>query len=134
MEVPMRGRKSTLIVRTEGESPETLPGFLRCRKTPAGLAKRAWAMLLPADRQSFVGTARQAGLAERHIRKWAKRFVRRGVAELQDKPRPGRKPVFSPEVAIHLVKIDCERPDDEVARCRSGIARRWAASWSPTTW
>lgn len=92
----MRGRKSTLIVRMDDNCRETLQGWLRCQKTPVGLAKRAWAMLLLADKQSFVGAARQVGLAERHVRKWAKRFVQHGVAGLQDKPRPGRKPVFSP--------------------------------------
>ena len=92
----MRGRKSTLMVRMDDDSRETLQGWLRCQKTPVGLAKRAWAMLLLAQKESFVGAARQVGLAERHVRKWAKRFVRHGVAGLEDKPRPGRKPVFSP--------------------------------------
>lgn len=30
---------------------------------------------------------------------------------LLDKPRPGRKPAFSPTVALHLVKMACELPD-----------------------
>lgn len=96
MEVPMRGRKSALLVRMDDETRHTLLGWLRCQKTPVGLAKRAWAMLLLSDRQSFVGAARQVELAERHVRKWAQRFLRHGAAGLHDKPRPGRKPVFSP--------------------------------------
>src|SRR5207245_4560969 len=35
-----------------------------------------------------------------------------GVVGLDDSPRPGRAPVFSPEVALYIVKLACERPDD----------------------
>jgi len=92
----MRGRKSKLIVRMDDETREELLSWLRAQKTPMGLAKRAWAMLLLADGQSYTATARQVGLAERHVRKWANRFVRHGIEGLRDKKRPGRKPVFSP--------------------------------------
>ena len=92
----MRGRKSALTVRMDDGTRRTLLGWLRAQKTSVGLAKRAWAMVLLAAGQSFSATAKQVGLGERHVRKWAKRFVRFGIVGLQDKPRPGRKPVFSP--------------------------------------
>lgn len=92
----MRGRKSALTVRMDDGTRQTLLGWLRAQKTPVGLAKRAWAMLLLADGQTFSATARQVGLGERHVRKWAKRFLRHGLEGLSDQPRPGRKPVFSP--------------------------------------
>ena len=74
----------------------TLTGWLRKQKTPVGLAKRARAMLLLADGYSFAATARQVELRERHVRKWALRFVAHGIDGLSDKKRPGRRPVFSP--------------------------------------
>jgi Winged helix-turn helix len=92
----MRGRKSELKVRMDEETRETLHGWLRKQKVELGLAKRAWAMLLLAQGEAFSHVAAQVGLAERHVRKWAKRFVREGSKGLFDKPRPGRKPVFSP--------------------------------------
>jgi hypothetical protein len=92
----MRGRKSALTVHMDDATRQTLRGWLRAQKTPVGLAKRAWAMLLLANQGSFSATARQVGLGDRHVHKWAKRFVRDGLAGLRDKPRPGRKPVFSP--------------------------------------
>ena len=92
----MRGRRSALVVRLDEGTREELLGWLRRPKTPMGLAKRAWAMLLLADGQRFVQVARQVGMAERHVRKWAKRFVRYGSEGLYDRKRPGRKPVFSP--------------------------------------
>jgi hypothetical protein len=92
----MQGRKTALIVRMNDAHRDELLSWLRAQKTPGGLAKRAWAMLLLADGQSYAATGRQVGLRERHVRKWAKRFLRDGPAGLADKQRPGRRPVFSP--------------------------------------
>jgi transposase len=50
-------------------------------------------------------------MGERRVRKWANRFVREGPSGLRFRNRPGRPPVFTPEVAIHLVRIACELPD-----------------------
>jgi len=41
-------------------------------------------------------TSERVGLGERHLRKWARRFIERGVEGLQDRPRPGRVPFFFP--------------------------------------
>ena len=96
MEVPMRGRKTKLIVRIDDGLREQLLSWLRAQKTPVGLARRAWAMLLLAEGQSYTATARQVGIAERHVRKWAMRFLRSGLEGLRDGKRTGRPPVFSP--------------------------------------
>lgn len=92
----MQGRKTALIVRMSEAQRDELSSWLRAQKTPVGPAKRAWAMLLLADGASYAATARQVGLAERHVRKWAKRFLRDGPRGLCDRKRPGRRPVFSP--------------------------------------
>lgn len=59
------------------------------------------------ERKLFLNNA----LAECHVRKWAKRLLEQGIVGLQEKPRPGRAPVFPPDVALYIVKIVCERPD-----------------------
>lgn len=92
----MQGRKTQLIVRISDVQRGEILSWLRAQKTPVGLAKRGWAMLLLADGQSYAATARQVGLAERHVRKCAKRFLRDGPEGLVDKKRPGRRSVFSP--------------------------------------
>jgi len=92
----MQGRKTALIVRMDDATREQLLSWLRATKTPVGLAKRAWAMLLLADGASYAATARQVHLRERNVRKWAKRFLRDGPAGLFDAKRSGRPPVFSP--------------------------------------
>ena len=92
----MQGRHSAIHIEMNDHTRATLTGWLRKQKTPVGLAKRARAMLLLADGYSFAATARQVELRERHVRKWALRFVARGLEGLSDKKRPGRQPVFSP--------------------------------------
>jgi hypothetical protein len=62
---------------------------------------------------SYVQTAKWVGLTERNIRKWAKRFLERGQAGLFEHPRPGRIPLFLPEVALYVVKLACEGPDQQ---------------------
>lgn len=92
----MQGRHSAIHIAIDDPTRATLAGWLRRQKTPVGLAKRAHAILLLADGQTFAATARQVGLRERHVRKWALRFVAWGIDGLSDKKRPGRQPVFSP--------------------------------------
>lgn len=92
----MQGRHSAIQIAMDDATRATLTGWLRKQKTPVGLAKRARAMLLLADGHSFAATARQVELRERHVRKWALRFVAAGLDGLYDKKRPGRRPVFSP--------------------------------------
>jgi hypothetical protein len=92
----MQGRHSAIHIAVDDQTRTTLAGWLRRQKTPVALAKRAQAILLLADGQTFAATARRVGLRERHVRKWALRYVTQGIEGLADKKRPGRKPVFSP--------------------------------------
>jgi len=89
----------------------TLQGWLQRQKTPLGQAKRARGMVLLEQGHSYAHTAKRVGLTERNLRKWARRFLEGGLAGLSEKPRPGRAPVFPPEVALYIVKLACERPD-----------------------
>lgn len=111
LEDAMQGRRSALRIELDDHTRATLAGWLRRQKTPVGLAKRARAILLLAEGYTFAATARQVELRERHIRKWALRFVACGIDGLYDTKRPGRQPVFPPAVALYVVKLACERPD-----------------------
>ena len=92
----MQGRRSAIHLEVDDQTRATLTQWLRRQKTPMSLAKRAQAILLLADGQPFTATARHVGLRERHVRKWALRFVASGIDGLYDIQRPGRRPVFSP--------------------------------------
>lgn len=92
----MRGRPFSIKIELTCEQRDVLLSWLRRQKTPVGLAKRARAILLLADGQTFTQTSQQVGMGERHLRKWARRFIERGIQGLYDSQRPGRAPVFSP--------------------------------------
>ena len=92
----MQGRHSAIHLAVDDHTRATLAGWLRKQQTPVGLAKRARAIVLLADGQTFAATARHVERRERHVRTWALRFVASGLDGLYDKKRPGRRPVFSP--------------------------------------
>jgi len=92
----MRGRTTQIQLTVDEATYQQLHQWLRAQKTPLALAKRAQAILLLAAGQKLTAIEQQVGLAERHIRKWAQRFAAEGLAGLQDRPRPGRPPTFSP--------------------------------------
>jgi len=79
------------------------------KKIPQGLAKRARAILLLGDGLSFTQTSLQVGMGERHLRKWADDLLNEALKDCM--VNDGKSPGFSPQVALYLVKIACERPD-----------------------
>jgi transposase len=64
--------------------------WVRRPTTPSGLVRRARALLLLEQGYRYTPTAKQVGLTERNLRKWARRFLDRGIDGLHEQPRPGR--------------------------------------------
>jgi transposase len=102
---------STIQITMNDPTRALLQSWLRRPTKPSGLVRRARALLLLAQGYRYAPTARQVGLSERHVRKWARRFREQGAAGLHEQPRSGRPPVFAPQVALYVVKLACERPD-----------------------
>lgn len=98
----MQGRISSIRIEITGEQQEILNSWLRKSTTPVGLAKRARAILMLASGERFSKTSLYVGMGERHLRKWARRFIEQGIEGLYDGKRPGRPPVFSPSSCIVL--------------------------------
>jgi hypothetical protein len=92
----MRGRKSSLTIVLASDDRDEIERWQRTTTGPAGLARRGRVLLLLERGETLKEAARLCGMGVRHVRKWAERFRARGLAGLHDKPRPGRKPVFSP--------------------------------------
>jgi hypothetical protein len=92
----MRGRKSALIIVLTPQDRAEIERWQRSTTGPAGVTRRGRALLLLAQGKTLKDAAGLCGMSVRHVRKWAERFRRQGLAGLQDKPRPGRTPVFSP--------------------------------------
>jgi hypothetical protein len=58
---------------------------------------RAQTILLLAEGLSVSAVGRQVGRARRIVCKWADRFIRKRLPGLDDAPRSGRPPHFSPD-------------------------------------
>jgi hypothetical protein len=96
-----RGQKTDIPIALDDHARSTLAGWLRRPKTPMGLAKRAQALLLLDQGQPYAATARHVRLSERHVRKWAYRFVEEGLTGLLDRQRPERMPGVVPRRRGH---------------------------------
>ena len=92
----MRGRKSALIIVLTDAEFEQLQKWSRSTTTAVGLVRRANAVLAVHSGQTVTQAAKSSGLSETHTRKWLKRFLQYRLAGLEDLPRPGRPPAFSP--------------------------------------
>jgi transposase len=106
----MPGRQSAVQIDLDEHTRTTLHTWLHREMSPLGLAKRARAILELSQGQSFTTTAKQVGLTQRQVHKWARRFEKLGFSGLSDRPRSGRKPLFSPAVALSTVKLAGAQP------------------------
>ena len=107
-----RGRRRDLAITLTSEEIRTLESWQRSTTISHGLARRVRIILMLAAGESISRIVRTVGVARGPIYRWAKRFHKDRIAGLKDKPGRGREPFFPPEVAIHLVKLACERPPE----------------------
>jgi winged helix-turn helix protein len=94
---PKPEKKARLKVVLDREQRMVLEEIARTMTYPYRDVIRARTILLLADGVSQVEVARRVDLRRRIVRKWAERFVERGLLGLNDAPRSGRPPRFSPD-------------------------------------
>lgn len=73
---------------------------------------RARVVLGLVDGSSVSAIARQVGRQRPIVRKCVDRLARMRLQGLDDALRAGTRPGFLPAVAMYLVKLSCELPDD----------------------
>jgi transposase len=73
-----------------------LEHIVRCPTAPHAKVQRAHVILKCADGVPLAQIARQLEMQRHHTRKWIKRFLEHRIQGLQDLPRTGRPPAFSP--------------------------------------
>lgn len=89
-------RKSPLnVVLTEDERRELLH-VVRSPTAPHGVARRAQIVLFFAAGTRLSEIARNLSVQRCVVREWIKRFIKLRVPGLDDQPRPGARPGFSP--------------------------------------
>lgn len=91
-----RGRKTAISITLAAKARERLEGWQRSTTARAGPARRGRIILLVADGVPISDVSRIVGISRRLVYKWVERYLAEGTAGLQDKPRSGRPPSFSP--------------------------------------
>jgi transposase len=97
------------IVLKEAERQE-LERLQRAAAGPAGLARRARAVLLIAEGMGGVGVAERTGYTPVQVSRIRHRFVRERLAGLRDRPRSGRPRVYGQRTRAKVVALTLKSP------------------------
>src|SRR5574337_2070779 len=90
-----------------------------CCRSPATLQrdlKRARIVLLAADGRSTRSIAKEVGVQPRIVSLWRHRYADQGLEGLQDKPRPGKKPIYTQATDRRILKLLDKPPPEGFAR------------------
>src|SRR6187397_2830989 len=88
--------KSPLRIELTPDEQAELERRARAFGAPYRTVVRAKVILRLAAGESLGAVGRSLHMGRRHVRKWAGRFVHKRVPGLDDAPRSGRPPRFSP--------------------------------------
>ncbi len=89
---------------------EELQRLQRSPSTPAGLSRRARAVLLMADAVAGTEIARLTGYTPVQISRIRHRFAESGIEGLRDKPRSGRPATISQAKGARIVALTLKAP------------------------
>src|SRR6266480_3224180 len=89
--------------------------------------KRARIVLLAADGRSTRSIAKEVGVQPRIVSRWRHRYADHGLEGLQDKPRPGKQPIYTKATDRRILKLLDKPPPQGFARWTGPLlAGRWA--------
>jgi transposase len=100
-----------------------------CCRSPATLQrdlKRARIVLLAAAGRSTRSIAKEVGVQPRIVSLWRHRYADQGREGLQDRPRPGKQPIYTKATDKRILKL-LDKPAPE------GFAR-WTGPCWPRRW
>lgn len=100
----------TRPVRLQAADRKTLEGLQRAPSTPAGVSRRARAVLLMHEQVPGVEIARLTGYSPVQVCRIRKRFLEDGIEGLVDRPRPGRPPELTESKIARIVALTLKPP------------------------
>src|SRR3989440_4100408 len=97
----------------EDEELAKLRTIARSRTAPASRVERAQMLLAYQNDPSYFAVAQTLGLHHQTVQRCVERAVAYGpMAALEDRPRPGKGPVITPEAKAWLVSLACDKAKD----------------------
>ena len=94
------------------EERATVHRLARSRTAPARLVERAQMVQRAALGEAMGTVAAALGCNVETVRLWVKRFNVHGLAGLQDRPRAGRPPTYTPEEVSEVIATALTKPAD----------------------
>lgn len=105
------GNRTPLAVSAEERAE--LERLVRQPGTPNGLATRCRVVLLDDSGLTYAQIGAKLDMREQTVLKWRRRFLRRRLAGLRDRPRPGMKRKITKEQVDEVVRMTLEeKPPD----------------------
>jgi transposase len=92
--------KTAISIKLTPQEDRELRLIVRRQKVPYQDIVRASIILYLSKGVNPTDTARTVGVARRIVYKWAKRFLDKRMEGLEDRPRPGRPALFSPDRGV----------------------------------
>src|SRR3979490_1266795 len=103
------GRRAVELAMTD-EEIERLTALSRSRTEPAGRVSRAQMLLAYRENPSFCAVGQRGGVHHQTVQRCVERAVGYGpLAAIEDRPRPGKEPVITPEAKAWLVSLACDK-------------------------
>jgi transposase len=109
----MAPRRRVIELAMSEQETETLTALSRSRSEPASRVSRAAMLLAYRDNPSFFAVARRLGVHHQTVQRCIERAESYGpLSALDDRPRPGKEPVITPEAKAWLVSLACDKARD----------------------
>ena len=103
-------RQSPYSIVLSPEEKTYLERLSRKYTAPYNVVVRAKAILLAAEGLDNKTMGQTVDLLRQIVSKWRMRFKGERMGGLEDRDRPGRPPVFPPEVVVQVKALACELP------------------------
>lgn len=104
-------------IKISPEKLSELQRILRLRKLEQAIALRVKIIIEAHNGTSILKTAQLLNCHRETVRTWRKRWIERHedhpiMELLQENPRPGAVPKFTPEQICQIVALSCTKPED----------------------
>src|SRR6184192_1244200 len=106
----MAGWRRAVELAMAGEEIETLVALSRSRTEPASRVSRAAMLLAYGEHPSFFAVGQKLGVHHQTVQRCVERALAYGpLAAIEDRPRPGKEPIITPEAKAWLVSLACDK-------------------------
>ena len=106
----MAGWRRAVELAMTDEEIERLTALSRSRTEPAGRVSRAQMLLAYRENPSFCAVGQSVGVHHQTVQRCVERALGYGpLAAIEDRPRPGKEPVITPEAKAWLVSLACDK-------------------------